>query len=162
MKSTRLYVGDIIEIPLPNGKKALAHYLFRDHWGDIIGVFDYQPHQTETVDLDVLIEKPFAFSPILTRINVGIKSPDYKWKIIGRKSVEHFVYPNFVWKDGGPYVKNSITKWYLSDGKSDVEVGVRLPKKYIDLEYQANYAPAAVIERIISGKKNFADVIQNG
>jgi len=36
-----LRVGDIIEIPLPEDKKAFAHYLHLNKWGNIIGVFDY-------------------------------------------------------------------------------------------------------------------------
>lgn len=175
-------IGDIIEIPLTNGKKAFAHYLARDSWGDLIGVFDYLTDIDEEIDITKLRTKKLIFPPILTRVQAGMelsqqlmnndkvseagislsdidikmasnKNVNYNWKIIGNLPIKNFTFPNFLWKNGGPTPAHIRSKWYLYDGKKDIELGTSIPQKYRNLEFLTNYTPTSVVERILTGKK---------
>ena len=191
MQRIRFKVGDIIEVPLPNGKTAFAHYLMRDYWGDMIGIYDYVVNLDEEVDLELLHNKKYKIFPILTRVRQGMRLSEslarveeieasgivlsksfltmardakrnYNWKVVGNIPAENFKYPGFIWKDGGSHSKNVVTRWHFFDGKSNIEIGKRLPNEYKKLAYQANFPPEGVVERILTDKDPDADLIQRG
>lgn len=190
-KAPRLRVGDIIEIPLPGYKKAFAHYLHKDSWGNIIGVFDYIVPNDQKVSLKSLKSKPYLFPPILARIKHGMmlnnaflhyhemvekglivtpffkdmmndSSQNYDWKILGNIKVENFTYPNFIWKEGSLEAINRVTRWFVYNGKENIEIGKRLPKEYKEHEYMTSYSPEAVLKRIITGKNPDEELIRRG
>ena len=190
-KLVRIRVGDIIEIPLPGNKKAFAHYLHKDSWGNIIGVFDYIVPSEKNISVESLQGKQFLFPPIIARINSGMDlseiannleefnkkgvalSPsllslfkevgrDFNWKKIGTLPVVNFTYPNYIWKKGGREKINYITHWYLYDGNNDTEIGTRLLNEYKKLEYMASYSADAVVERIMTRMSIYEEIIWRG
>lgn len=192
-KPIRVKNGDIIEIPLPGRKKTFAQFLLRDKWGDLISVFDYVVDYDKKVDINTLRKQKAKLPPILTRLKHGFilsglvshlnefkangieleqfeldlltdKTIDPNWKIIGNIPVKNFVYPNFIWKEGGPESKIIVTRshWFLYDGQKDIEIGKSLPDQYKNFEYKSNYSPGAVIERILTGKNPDEELIRKG
>ncbi len=194
MKQTRLKKGDILEVPLPNGETGFIQYVYPDAWGDLIGIYDYTIDWDEKVNIEELKSKKFKFYPILTRINQGRRlsedfksfeeikkkialsevyikmatdpSHDYNWKIIGNIKIENFTYPNFIWKEGGTLSPGRITKWYLFNGRENVEIDNKLPNEYKQLEYQSSEPPAAIVELIMNNttkvRKMDRDMIKKG
>jgi hypothetical protein len=178
MSMVRLKKGDVLEVPLPNGKKGFIQYIYPDKWGDLIGIYDYTIDWDEKVDVEKLKSKEFKFYPILTRINQGKQlseqfkhleklqrlgyasevfiqmasdpAHDYNWKIIDNIKIEDFAYPNFIWKEAGATAKNKITRWYLYDGKENIEIGKKLPNEYKHLEYQVSQPPEIIVELIMN------------
>ncbi|HEX7018163.1 MAG TPA: hypothetical protein VF209_04630 [Patescibacteria group bacterium] len=177
----QLKIGDVIEIPLPNGKKAFAHYLAKDFWGDLIGVFDYLADINEKINLEQIETKKFKFPPVFTRIKDGMelsqlfthfdeiiaaglslseadikmmsdKSTNYDWKVVGNIPIKDFTFPKFLWKEGGSH-SLAPSMWYLYDGETDITIGKTIPQKYSDLEYKANYSPTSIVDRILTGEK---------
>jgi len=76
MKRIYLKIGDVIEIPLPNGKKGFVQYVYKDWWGDLVGIYDYVVDAKDKVDLNELARMKFKFYPILPRIKQGIRLSD--------------------------------------------------------------------------------------
>lgn len=159
MQRIYLKVGDIIEIPLPNGKKAYGQYLGKDSWGDLLQIFDYVADQKSELDLPVLKTMNIKFGPILTRIRVGIKIREFNWKKIGNIKVTSFKRPHFIWKEGGPMAKSITTRWYLYDGIKSTEIGKKLPNEYKSLEYLTNYSPQSLVIRIATGENPDQELI---
>jgi len=162
MTQGRLKIGDIIEIPLPNKKKAYAHYMAKNNWGDLIKVFDYISDSNELCNIELLRSKKYKFGPILTRIRVGIKSSEHNWRIVGNIKVESFKKPFFIWKDGGPLSIETTTRWYIYDGVKSEEVGKHLPERLKSLEYMTNYSPSSVVKRIVTNKSPDQELISSG
>jgi hypothetical protein len=173
----RLKIGDIIEVPLLDGEKGFIQYLFNDKWGNLIGIFDFTLPLNRDVDIEQFSNKPFKFFPILTRIREGfvlsktaerieelkkyhiephaifneiLTNPnrDFNWKIVGNKPVTDFIYPNFIWKEGGRSAKNTPTRWYLYTGEKNIELGKKLPEKYKSLEYMTSFPATSIINLI--------------
>lgn len=162
MTQGRLKIGDIIEIPLPNRKKAYAHYFGKNKWGDLLAVFDYSSDANQVFRIENLQANQYKFGPLLTRIMLGIKSPTHKWKIVGNIPLTNLSKPHFIWKDGGPLSKGITTKWYVYDGVESKEVGKHLPDEFKKLEYMTNYSPGSLVKRILTNKSIDQDLISKG
>lgn len=190
--NTKLKIGDVIEIPLPSKKKVYAHYLYKDRWGDLIGVFkDYCIAFDEEPKMEAFYNREYLFRPLLTRVKDGMNishqliyldeikkalgsvypvliemakdlSVNYDWKVVGNIKVKDFIYPNFIWRDGGPEKRTEKAKWYLYDGNKNIDLGYELPQQFKNLEYQTNYSPGALIQRIITGKTLDEELIKLG
>ena len=179
-KRFRLTLGDIFEVPLPNGRKGFIQYLGKDYWGDMVGIYAYITDTDKKVDLDELKNIKFKFKPLVTRIRQGMKLSEYPkyfeklksmgttfrpeiqkllqephtacdWKRIGNINVENFAYPNFIWKEGAFEYRDQITKWYLFNGKENVLLGKRLPREYKNLEYHSSLPPLSIVDFILHG-----------
>jgi hypothetical protein len=144
-------IGSIFEIPLSDRRFAYGQYVFKDtKMGPIVKIFDLiSDTQIQFEQFDVV--KPL-FPPIITGLFAAIRSG--MWKVIGKKAVEGFVYPNFIStffneKNGEAGV------WFLWDGSKSVRLGTQLPEKYKNLEYLMVWNPPDVVKRIETGEYPF-------
>jgi hypothetical protein len=143
-------VGDIIEIPLSNGKKAYAQYLHKSKMGPIIIVFGLIPDGN--IDLDkVILSKPL-FPPVITGLNAAINSG--LWIIVGNGPVNNFVHPKFVSTLYDQFTGKARV-WFLWDGQRDIRIGAVLPREYKELEFLVVWNPKNVIDRIETGEIPF-------
>src|SRR6266545_8183508 len=93
MGKQRVTVGDIFEIPLSDGRKAYAQYVFRDpKQGPLIQVFDYFGESNFHME-DIRNAKPL-FPPVITGIGAAVKTG--LWKVVGHAKITNFVYPTFI------------------------------------------------------------------
>lgn len=143
--------GDIIEIPLSNGKKAYCWYLYNSQMGPLVQVFSLISGRDETMDHVLQLSKPL-FPPVLTNLSAAIN--EHKWKIIGYKPVTNFVHPRFISTLTGHRTGNAYD-WYLWDGEKEIIVGPNLPTEYKQLEFLMVWDPISVVNRIERGKVPF-------
>jgi hypothetical protein len=154
----KLIVGDIIEIPLSNRKKAYGQYLHKSKMGPIIQVFDLT--YRDKIELDQIISSRPLFPPVITGLNAAIKTG--LWKIVGNKPVLSFVHPKFV-STLYDQVTGKARIWFIWDGQSYSKVGAVLPAEYKKLEFLVVWDPKNVVDRIETGKTPFpySDLIEN-
>ncbi len=148
MRRTSLKIGDILEIPLSDGRRAYAQYVWRDKlMGPMIRVFDVITE--ERVDIDVLRGASLLFPPVFTGLYAAVRTG--LWQIIGRLPVDDFTYPKFIW----PLYDDKVDKvrnWALWDGEKEIHIGRKLPNRYRGLEQLVGWAPQDVAERIETGQ----------
>jgi hypothetical protein len=94
-------VGDVIEIPLSDGRSAYAQYVHKDKMGPMIRIFDVLTDQK--IPVEQLRKARLLFPPVITGLLAAIRTG--LWKKIGHMPVQEFVYPNFYriqskWKAG--------------------------------------------------------------
>lgn len=151
MKKPPITVGDIFEIPLPDGRKAYGQYVFADKsTGGIIQVFNYFTKDKDTVNLLELNNSELLFRPVFVGIYAAIRSK--KWKIIGNMQVNNFKYPGFVSTLTDPQTGKAST-WYLWNGEENIRLGEELNDEYKRLEYLSIYPADFIVDRIMTGKK---------
>ncbi len=140
----RLRVGDILEIPLSDGRHAYAQYVFfDDKVGGMIQVFDLITKQRASLD-QIKGAKPL-FAPILTGLRAAVRSG--LWARIGHAPVEGFSYPEFVTPQ--VYDKEGPRNWYLWDERRTfIFLGRDLPDQYRHLERLAGWDPRDVADHI--------------
>ncbi len=148
MRSRRPRVGDVVEIPLPSGRKAYAQYVFQDHEnGPLIQVFDLVSEHS--VQIDAIRQAKPLFPPVITGLFGAVRTG--LWKVVGRLPVDDFAYPRFLW----PLYDDKVDKvvaWNLWDGQKRIPIGRKLPRQYRELEQLVVWAPEDVAERIESGE----------
>ncbi len=151
-------IGDIFEIPLSDNKFAYGQYVYKDKMGPIIQVFDFI--SINRIRLDQINRMRPLFPPIITGLFVAIRLGI--WQVIGKKSVNQFVYPNFV---SAYYDEKTgkVNTWFLWNGERYINIGSILPSKYRNLEYLISWNPEDVVNRIETGKYifPFRDLILN-
>ena len=156
MKQKRVKIGDVIEIPLPDGRKAYGQYVFRDEKaGPLIQVFDLIVKDKASL-AQIRYAKPL-FPPIVTGLDAAIRAG--LWRIVGNMAVENFVYPKFI----DPLYDSKADKvrtWYLWDGKKYHNLGRQLPNEYKHLEQLVGWDPNNIAKRIITGENPY-DYILN-
>ena len=69
-------VGDIIEIPLSDGRKAYGSYIYKDKMGPMIQVFDIITDQK--IVPERLMEAKPLFRPIITGLFTAIRTGLWK------------------------------------------------------------------------------------
>jgi hypothetical protein len=152
-------IGDILEIPLTDGRKAYGQFIYEDEkMGPLLQVFDLPGDQP--VELDRLKDVAPLFPPVLVSLTAAVAAGI--WKVVGRLTVDRFTYPSFV---NAVYSEKTgqASKWFLWNGQNSVFLGNSLPDEYKKLEYYVIWSPADVVERIETGKVPFpyGDLIQN-
>jgi len=144
-------IGDVFEIPLSDGRFAYGQYVFKDReMGPLIQVFDLISETKIRIE-QLEIATPL-FPPIITGVFAAIRVD--MWRVIGRKAVENFVYPNFV----STFFDDKTGKarlWFLWDGEKSVPLGTKLPDKYKKLEFLLVWDPSDVVKRIETGEYVF-------
>lgn len=143
----RVKVGDIIEIPLSDGRKAYGQYVFKDEkQGPLLQVFNLITK--DRPELEVILNSELLFPPVFTGLMAAVHRG--LWTVIGYKEVENFIYPNFIAHAHDKSVTNA--PYYLWDGKEYKLLGKELPEEFNKLEQLVVWNPPMVTERIESGK----------
>ena len=144
MKQTQIGIGDIIEMPLSNGRKVFGQYVFMDKkMGPLVQVFDLITEHP--IQLEQLKDAKALFPPVITGLFAAIRTK--LWHVIGHLPVEGFVYPKFVStfyneKNGKAGV------WFMWDGEKSIRIGDKLSPEYKKLEYLVVWDPHDVVHRI--------------
>ena len=157
-RSVRLKVGNVLEIPLSDGRRAFGQYVHRDKMGPLLQVFDLIT--VRDIQLDQLQNVRPLFPPIYTGIFAAVRV-DY-WRIIGYIDVEDFVHPKFI----STFYDQKTGKagiWFLWDGEKSTRIGHELPLEYKSFEYLIVWDPHDVVQRIETGNYPYpyTDLIQN-
>jgi len=160
--TNKIQIGDIIEMPLPNGSKAYAQFVKKDKWGDVVIIYDLFTAKGDTVSVNDVIKRNVLIGPVITRIKVGIDNSQFNWKVLAKSDIPKFESINFIWKEGGYGAKNIKTKWYLYNGIENKMIGERLPQEYKSFEYLVSYSPGALVDRIIGNDYLERELIKNG
>ncbi|MDH5507365.1 MAG: Imm26 family immunity protein [Anaerolineae bacterium] len=149
-KSKKPVVGDILEIPLSDGRKAFCQFLHFDKLrGYLISVFDLI-----TMD-DIVIEDLSNYTPLFPPVLTFLTAAMHQgWKIVGHLPVNDFKYPKFLqnWhnQDSG-----EAGTWQLYDGENFVNLGRKLPRKYKNHEMLLTWNPYVIVRRIETGEYPF-------
>lgn len=143
-------IGDIFEIPLSDGRISYGQYVYKDRMGPIIQVFDLISR--ERIQLVQLDQVNPLFPPIITGLFAAIRSG--LWTVIGRKTVECFIYSNFV---SAYYDEKTgkVSTWFIWNGEKFINIGSKLTEDYKKLEYLIGWNPEDVVNRIETGKYIF-------
>jgi len=143
-------IGDIIEIPLSNGKKAYGQYVFRDEKrGPLLQVYDLIIDSTTYVDMEDIVKAKPLFPPVITGLFAAIRTG--LWKVVGNRPVKGFKYPGFIstfWNEK----TGEAGVWYLWNGTESIRLGYRLPEEYKNLEFGVAWSPYDVADRIETGE----------
>jgi hypothetical protein len=141
-------VGDLFEITLSDGRKAIGHFVYWDEkYGPFIQVFNIIKYKYE-LKIEDAITKGYMFPPIITGLKAAVRKG--LWPVIGKRKITDFKYPNFLrayWNEKTGEVKN----WFLFDGVNTFSLGSVLPEEYKNLEYLVVWSPFDVIYRIETG-----------
>jgi hypothetical protein len=144
----RVRVGDVFEIPLPDGRKAYGQYVYRDERkGTLIQVFDLVVQHEAS--LEEISNAGPLFPPVFTGLFAAIRTG--LWRIVGHVEVEEFVYPEFI----SPLYDSKIgrvRRWYLWDGENYHDLGRQLPHELRNLEQLVVWDPNDVVHRVATGE----------
>lgn len=159
MGKALIKVGDIVEIPLPNNKKAFAQYAFKDkQLGAVVRIFDHLVDVSRRIRLDELVSVPLRFPPVfIAGINTALRSG--RWKVIGSLPVDNFTLPKYVSTLPNPKT-GEATVWFLIDGRDTIRVGKYLPTEFKKLEFHLHLTPHVIEERIITREKPYDRLIK--
>ena len=158
-KRKNIKIGVVFQIPLSDGRKAYAQYVY-DDWGNIIRIFNYFTSGVEQPSLQKIDTSDLIFPPVHVGLQGAIKQK--VWKIIGELPANDYIYKGFLNhsevlpmpKDRTDPVK--IQSWALWNGEKYIELGEKLPKQYHDYESGAIYPQDMIVERIETGFDMFA------
>lgn len=157
MKKLLINIGDIFEIPLPDGRNAYGQYVYADEKrGPIIQIYNYFTKKDEPFEINTLLQSKLLFRPVFVGINPPIRTK--RWKIVGNIPVTNFKYPGFI-STLTNFKTGEASSWFLWDGKQSVHLGRHLDDKYKELEYSAIYPAEFIEERIMDGKKPNEELI---
>lgn len=147
-RGRRITVGDIFDIPLTDGRRALGQYVFSDEkYGPLIQVYDLITE--EPINIVQLKAASPLFPPVITGLFAAIRNGI--WNVVGHLPIADFGYPCFV---SAHYDQRTgrVHYWYLWDGKRPRPIGPRLPEKHKQLEYLVVWSPHDVVHRIETGE----------
>lgn len=147
--NARVRIGDIVEIPLTDGRRGYAQYVFFDSTtGYMIQVFDLIT--TTRATLEQLGDARPLFPPVFTALIGAFKAKI--WVIIGNMPVRTFAYPPFISRVPGPERKMN---WILTTENGRlIKLGPDLPMEYQSYEVLAIWQPHDIAERIATGKSS--------
>lgn len=142
----RVKVGDILLIPLPDGRFGYGQYI---HWnpeqGPLVQVF------AKTTAVPSALEEIEKQSPLFPPVFVGLMFAvnSGRWKILGNLTIEDFKHPLF--KHGFPDKSGVIRDWQIWDGSKYERLGADLPERYHNLELLLGWSPQLIEERVVNG-----------
>jgi hypothetical protein len=145
-------LGDVIEIPLSGARRAYAQ-LTHDHrepptWGQLLrvlpGVFD-----APIRDVGELISQPerfYTFFPVGSAVRQGLV------RIVANEEIPDRCRPFPLFKACNRNLGTGRpTTWFLWDGQTTTEIGVKLPRKYHHLPMKQLINLPLLVERIEIG-----------
>lgn len=145
----RAVLGDLIEIPLNNGKFAYGQFVRRHteppRYGDLLSVFSGMFNERPSTFNDTIRTERFCtFFPVGAAVSQGIV------KIVSNLAVpQRFA----EWPIFNAYNRNQQTgqkTWFLWDGNTTRKLGT-LPAKYIDAPMEECITFGLLVERIETG-----------
>ncbi len=154
----KLKIGDVIEILLPQKKKAFCQYLFTDKIAMIVQIFNMIVTRNKIVELQSILDSGNMFPPVAVMLKKALNHEN--WKVIGNLPIKDNTYHPFV-----SACFNSKTgksgRWFLWNGNEHVLIGRRLTKKYKCLEYHVIWPAGSIVKRIVTREPPFpyADLI---
>lgn len=143
-------LGDIIEIPLENGRKGYAQYVIRDPMGPMIQVLDFI--QANRPELDAILGAHPLFPPIITGVFAAIRSGF--WTKIGNREPIINQHPGFI-STLYDQKRGEAGIWYFWNGEKSIRLGEKLPEEYKDKEFLMVWDPHDVVHRIETGEYLF-------
>jgi hypothetical protein len=158
MTKTHVKIGDILEIPLNDGRKTYGQYVYFDkELGGIMQVFDLIVDRSNEISFDELKDRKLLFPPIfIAGLYPIIRAGE--WKIVEHTPVKNFTVPSFVSTIWNPKT-GEASKWFLWNGEKDIPLEKELPEKYKRLEFLIHWSPYNLIERIRTGKNPYKELI---
>jgi hypothetical protein len=142
-------VGDVIEIPLSNGRFVYAQYvgLWPQGAGPLIRIFSpIRPHPVDSVSqIDTRTE---LIPPVFIGLNPPIRSK--QWKVIGTLPVEDFVCPTF--RDTSDLTEGRKLDWKLLHPDGTSEFIGELPESKRHLGYAYTHSSYTLNEQLIGGR----------
>ncbi|MBI4062292.1 hypothetical protein HY410_00045 [Candidatus Gottesmanbacteria bacterium] len=149
---TRIKVGDVFEIPLPNNKKTYGQYILWDErYGPLVRIFNLIVHQEQPPDLQKIVQQKILFPPVFTGLYAAIRQEI--WHVIGNSPVEKFEFPSFL--TGLINEHGKVNMWSIRDSKASKRIGPVLPKRYKNLEYLVVWNPPNLTKRIETGENPY-------
>lgn len=147
-------VGDVYQIPLPDGRFAFAQYLqWNEEMGCLIRVFDFLlDHEPESLAALKLAGE--MFPPVFAGLKAAVKAD--RWKRIGSMPVPNFTFPTF--RCTSATKPGTYENWWLWDGGAQRFIG-KLPEELRSLEVEVSWGYELLEERIATGKNLFAKVV---
>jgi len=145
----KIKVGDIICIPLEDGRYGYCQYVYDDSGeGPLIQV--YKAVGDKNISVDDILSSGYLFGPVITGLFAAILNN--VWRVIGYRKVENFKFPKFRATNGDPSNVNSL--WFIYDGKKEYRISP-LPEECYDYEYLTVWSPYDVADRIVTLKNPY-------
>lgn len=149
MKRTRAKVGDIVSVPVDDGRIVIGHYLSDDPENGPIVQF-YSCPLTWVPSNGVGNCTPL-FLPIIVGIVHACRIG--RWRIVDHEEVKEFKQPTFI--STSSYAGHPGT-WWLHDAGKDVELGMEVPHSLRDKETRVVWSAELLEERIRTGTNPFS------
>lgn len=143
-------IGDILLIPLGDGRYGYAQYVyFHPLYATLLRVLDVitdtpetAPPASTTGDL---------FPPVFVGLNAPIR--EKAWSIVGHVQVKDFKFPLFRCRQGIEDVPGQYYDWLIWDGETYERIG-ELPEEYRSLEYLVGRGSDSLEVRIATGNNH--------
>lgn len=150
----RTAIGNVYQLPLPDGRFAFAQYLqWSESDGPLVQVYDLILDR-ELRSLAELNEARALFPPVFVSLATCTRSG--RWKRVGTRPVPEFEFPTFraidVFKPG------TYEGWSLWDGYEVKFIG-KLPRDLRSLEVLFVWGCEGLEERIATGRNLFDEVL---
>lgn len=150
----RAQVGDVYQIPLPDGRYAYAQYLqWNEQMGCLIKVFD-RITDRELKSVEALRSAGELFPPVFAGLKGALKAR--RWLRVGTLPVPAFEFPRF--RCTSATKPGTYENWWLWEGGQQRFIG-KLPAELRSLEVEVAWGYEMLENRIATGKNLFAEVI---
>jgi len=150
----RIKVGDVYQIPLPDGRHAFVQYLqWSEQLGYLIRVFD-RISGSELESVGELSSAGELFPPVFAGLKGAVKTG--RWKKVGTLPVPPFRFPLF--RCTSATKPGTYENWWLWEGGPQRFIG-KLPSEMRALEVEVVWGYEMLEERIATGHNLFADVV---
>jgi len=143
--------GDVIEIPLPDGRSAAGQYLGDEpNLGPLLQVYDrIAVGPLQVADLEAA--RPL-FPPVAVDLSGAVTRGE--WRLAGSLPLGEVERPKFV---SARYSDKTgvVFAWFLWEASVGTALGPVLPQAQRGLEYRVLWSPADIVERIQTGQVPF-------
>lgn len=150
----RVKIGDVYQIPLPDGRFAFAHYLqWNDQLGCLVKVFDHIS-RSEVESVAEIRSDGELFPPVFAGLKGAVKTG--RWKRVGTLPVPPFQFPLF--RCTSATKPGTYENWWLWEGGQQRFIG-KLPPELRSLEVEVVWGYEMLEHRIATGQNVFAEVV---
>lgn len=157
MEEVHIKIGDVFELPLPDGRFAYAQYIHRDKPGEVgFGILVRVLDRLSDAPLTVpeLRDARSLFPPVYVGLVALVRLG--RWKRIGRMPIPTEPLPRFRWRTGPDTGPGEYANWYVIDLESATRTFVcRLTPELHRLEFQCAWGSEVLAERIATGQNPY-------
>lgn len=157
MAGLRVKIGDVFELPLPDGRLAYAQCIHRDKPGEVgFGILVRVLDRLSDVPLSVpdLRDARSLFPPVYVGL-LALMRLD-RWKRIGRMPIPTEPLPRLRWRTGPEAGPGEYPDWYVLDLENATRTFVgRLTPELHRLEFQCAWGSEVLAERIAYGQNPY-------